>query len=75
VWQACSFALAADFTIAMIWQSCCGEPAGSHINNTKTLGRTGLGNDTFDDLIFNIFNMPNLHEMNLKAAIQKWRED
>jgi hypothetical protein len=25
-------------------------------------------------LIFKTFNMPNLHEMNLKSAIQEWRE-
>ena len=40
----------ADYMIAMMWKSCCGERAGSHINNTKTLRRTGLGDGTFDDL-------------------------
>jgi hypothetical protein len=37
-----------DYMIAFMWQSCCGERAGSHINLTKTKGRTGLGDETFD---------------------------
>ena len=65
----------ADYMIAMMWKSCCGERAGSHINNTKTLRRTGLGDGTFDEMVFSTFNMPNLHEMNLKLAIKKWRKD
>jgi hypothetical protein len=36
-----------DYIIALIWKSCCGERTGSHINNTKTLRRTGLGDDTW----------------------------
>jgi hypothetical protein len=64
-----------DCMIALIWQPCRGERAGSHINNTETLRRTGLGDGTFDEMVFSTFNMPNLHEMNLKLAIKKWRKD
>jgi hypothetical protein len=52
--------------IEVIWQSCCGERARSHINNKKTLRRAALGDGTCDDLIFNNFRLPNLHEINLK---------
>jgi hypothetical protein len=32
----------ANYMISFIWQSCCGERAGSHINLTKTKSRIGL---------------------------------
>jgi hypothetical protein len=76
VWQvvSCVLHLADYYMILMIRQSCCGERAGSHINMTKTQKRTGLGDDTFDDLILNILKMQHLHEMELKTALRKWQK-
>ena len=66
----------ADYMIAFMWQSCCGERAGSHINLTKTKERTGLGDETFDSLVFNTFNMPHLHEMDFFAAfVKRWSDE
>jgi hypothetical protein len=56
----------ADYMNSFMWQSCCGERAGSHINFTKTKSRTGLRVDTFDSLTFNTFNMPHHHEMDFR---------
>ena len=64
----------ADFMISFMWQSCCGERAGSHINRTKTRERTLLGDQTFDSLVFNTFNMPSLHEMDFDALNARWAE-
>jgi hypothetical protein len=65
----------ADYMIAFMWQSCCGERAGSHINLTKTKGRTGLHDDSFDSLVFNTFNMPHLHEIDFVTIVKEWSED
>ena len=62
----------ADYMIAFMWQSCCGERAGSHINLTKAKGRTDLHDTTFDSLVFNTFNMPNLHEIDFAAIVKEW---
>lgn len=59
----------------MMWQLCCGERAGSHINLIKNQGRTLLGNDLFNDAIFNTFNMPHLHELDLQPAVRKWQQE
>ena len=59
----------------LLWQSCCGERAGSHINITKSKGRTGLNDDTFNSLIFNTFNMPHLHEMGFAAFVKRWADE
>ena len=65
----------ADYMIALTWQSCCGERAGSHINLTKTKGCTGLVDETFDALVFNTFNMPHLHEMDFAAFVKRWSDE
>ena len=50
--------------IALMWQSCNGERAASHINNMKTKERTGLiGDGTFEAIVFNTCNMPELHDI------------
>jgi hypothetical protein len=67
-----SLLIIADYMISFMWQSCCGERAGSHINRTKTLERTLLGDQTFDSLVFNTFNMPHLHEMDFDALNARW---
>ena len=48
-----SLLIIADYMMSFMWQSCCGERAGSHINRTKTRERTLLGDQTFDSLMFN----------------------
>ena len=65
----------ADYMIAFMWQSCCGERAGSHINITKSKGRTGLNDDTTNSLIFNTINMPHLHEINFTAFVKRWADE
>ena len=65
----------ADYMIAFMWQSCCGERAGSHINLTKTKGRTGLGDETFGSLVLNTFNMPHLNEMDFAAFVKRWLDE
>jgi hypothetical protein len=65
----------ADYMIAFMWQSCCGERAGSHINLTKTKGRTGLHDSTFDSLVFNTFNMPHLHEIDFASIVKDWSDN
>jgi hypothetical protein len=64
-----------DYMIEFMWQSCCGERAGSHTNLTKTKGRTCLGGETFDSLLFNTFNMPHLHEMVFAAFVKRWSDE
>jgi hypothetical protein len=64
-----------DYMISFSWQSCCGERAGSYINQIKTTARTSLTPDTLDCLAYNAFNMPNLHEIDFKPVIKKWSED
>jgi hypothetical protein len=61
--------------IEFMWKSCCGERAGIHINLTKTKGRTGLGDETFDSLVSNTFNMPHLHEMDFAAFAKRWSDE
>jgi hypothetical protein len=65
----------ADYMIAFIWQYCCGKRARSHIDLTKTKGRTGLGDETFDSLVLNTFNMPHLHEMDIAAFVKRWSDE
>ena len=64
----------ADFMISIMWQSCCGERAGSHVNLVKTERRTGLEPQILSALCYNSFNMPSLHEMDFSPCIEKWRE-
>jgi hypothetical protein len=61
--------------IAFMWQSCCGKRAGSHIDIAKSKGRTGLNDDTFYSLIFNTFNIPDLHEMDFAAYVKRWEDE
>ena len=58
--------------IAFMFQSCNGERAASHINLVKSKERTGLGDETFDAVVFNTYNLPELHEINFKPIIEKW---
>jgi hypothetical protein len=44
-----------DYVISVMWQSCCGQSAKSHITMTKTKGRTSHGDDTFDEAILKTF--------------------
>jgi hypothetical protein len=69
------FFYVADYLIAFMWKSGCGERAGSHINRTKLKGRTSLNGDTFNSLIFNTFNMPHLHEMDFTAFVKRWADE
>ena len=61
--------------ISYSWQSCCGERAGSYINQIKTAARAVLDPDTLDFLAYNAFNMPSLHEMDFNCVIKQWSED
>jgi hypothetical protein len=70
-----SFLHVADYMISIMWQSCCGERAGSHVNLVKTEHRTGLEPDILSALCYNSFNMPPLHQMDFDPCIEKWRED
>jgi hypothetical protein len=65
----------ADHMVSFMWQSCCGERAGSHINWTKTKSRTGLRADTSDSLTFTTFNMPYLHEMDFAAFVMLFAKE
>ena len=64
-----------DYMFSFSWHSCCGEHAGSYINQIKTTARTELAPETLDCLTYNSFNMPNLHEIDFKPVIKKWSED
>ena len=65
----------ADYMIAFMWQSCNGERAGSHINLVKSKGRTLLGDESFDDLVFNTMNLPELHEIDFTPIVKRWLDD
>ena len=60
--------------ISFMWQSCNAERAGSHMNRTKTLERTGLHDDIFDSLMFCTFNMPFLHEIDFDLLMKAWEK-
>jgi hypothetical protein len=45
------------------------------VNLTKTKSRTGLREGTFDSLIFNTFDMPNLHVMDFAAFVKMWGKE
>ena len=57
------------------WQSCIAERAGSHMNRTKTLERSGILDDLFDSLMFCTFNMPNIHEIDFEALMREWESE
>ena len=61
--------------ISFMWQSCCGERAGSHINAVKTKGRTLLGDDTFNDCIWLTYNLPPLHLVDYDRFVKAWKKD
>jgi hypothetical protein len=65
----------ADYMISFMWQSCCGERAGSHINAVKTKGRTLMGDDSFDDNVFCTYNFPPCYLINYPACVQRWKAD
>ena len=65
----------ADYMISVMWQSCCGERAGSHVNLVKTERRTGLEPGIVSALCYNSFNMPPLHQLDFNSCIKKWSED
>ena len=64
----------ADYMISFMWQSCNAERAGSHMNRTKTLERTGLHDDIFDSLMFCTFNMPFMHEIDFDLIMEAWEK-
>jgi hypothetical protein len=64
-----------DYMISFSWQSCCGERAGSYVNQIKTTSRSTLSPETLDCLTYNAFNMPNLHEIEFKPVIKQWSDD
>jgi hypothetical protein len=65
----------ADYMISFMWQSCCGERAGSHINAVKTKGRTLLGDDTFNDAIWLTYNLPPLHLVDYGRFVRAWKKE
>ena len=69
------FLHAADYMISFMWQSCNAERAGSHIDRTKTLERSGILDDLFDSLMFCTFNMPNIHEIDFEALTREWESE
>jgi hypothetical protein len=69
------FLHAADYMISFMWQSCNAERAGSHMNRTKTLERSGIHDDLFDSLMFCTFNMPNIHEIDFEALMREWESE
>ena len=60
----------ADYMVSFMWQSCCGERAGSPINAVKTQGRTALSDESFNDSIFLTCNMPPLHLVNYDGFVK-----
>jgi hypothetical protein len=62
----------ADYMISFMWQSCNAERAGSHMNRTKTLERSGMLDDLFGSLMFGTFNMPIIYEIDFEALIREW---
>ena len=64
-----------DYLISFSWQSCCGERAGSYVNQIKTTARSTLSPETLDCLTYNAFNMPNLHKLDFKPVIKQWSDD
>ena len=52
-----------------MWQSCCGERASSHINRPTTRERPPPGDETSSDLVFSTFNIPHIHEADLKIFL------
>ena len=57
--------------IAFMRQSCNGDRAASHINIVKTIERTLLEDDIFEESIFNTYNLPELHEVNTEPIMKK----
>jgi hypothetical protein len=41
----------------------------------KTKGRTGLGDETFESLVFNTSNIPHLHEVDFAAFVKRWSDE
>ena len=64
----------ADYMVSFMWQSCCGERIGLHINIVKSVHRTNLGNsdNLFDDHVFNKVNIPWLHEIDYGVFVREW---
>ena len=58
--------------VSLMWQSCCGERIGSHINIVKSVRRTNLGDNLFDDHVFNKVNLPWLHEIDYNVFVREW---
>ena len=65
----------ADYMISFMWQSCNSERAASCINSVKDEGRTNLSDESFDSSVFNAYNMPYIHEIDLDALIERWEKD
>jgi len=61
-----------DYVISFMWQSCNSERAGSHINQVKTLQRVGLGDDTFNALVFITFNNAPLYFVDTPRLVSNW---
>ena len=62
----------ADYMKSFMWQSCCGERAGSHINAVKTQGRTALTDESFNNSVFLTCNLPPLHLANYDGFAEDW---
>ena len=67
------FLFIADYMISFMFQSCCGERAGSVINMVKSQARTGLADETTVDLCFNTCNMPHWHEIDYDLFVDAWK--
>ncbi len=65
----------ADYIISVMWQSCCGERAGSHVNLVKTERRIALESGIVSALCYNSYNMLPLHQMEFNSCIKKRSDD
>ena len=51
------------------------ERLGSHMNVVKSKYRTLLRSDTLDSALFNKFNLPEEHEVDMDPIVKAWKDD
>lgn len=64
-----------DYMISYAWQSACVERLGSHLCIVMTKYRTLMRSDTLCSTLFNKFNLPEVHEVDLDALAKAWKVD
>jgi hypothetical protein len=64
----------ADDMICRSVTQCDTERVGSAMNLVKTDKRRCLGDSIFADLVFLAFNLPWLHEIDIKLLVKAWKE-